>query len=410
MSAIVALYAFVYQIISGNYTLTDTTSYFEAYDKITRGKIDSLRTPIYPLFIGLIRNIVGNSHCHIIIILIQILIFIISIHYFYKVANLLKNKKLVYWITFIYGVIPVIQSWNTIILTESLSISTSILYIYFTIFAIKTKQIKKVWLSTFWMLFLIMLRPSFICLLPINFFIFCIGKWKDKEIRRIIFNGIMGCLAVILILYGYCNEMQREYGVFTPSGVSLINKYMIKRENGTLNINDIKNKELKDYISSEDFKDAENSYYEAIQIVDKFGFKKLKKILKNNSIMPETKNILKRFISSSNYKYNIVTDIIPFTIIEPFIPNTAMEFLVLLICIIYIIAYIYKNKNIPKTTTFLVLFSSGIITISIIGAPGDFGRLFLPSYPAALLITGMLTQMMIQMIRNKSFLRNEFEE
>lgn len=80
----------------------------------------------------------------------------------YRTASLLKSDRVAYWLTFVYGVIPIVPSWTPIILTESLAISGSVFYLYFTISAVKTGGTKKAWLSALRMLLLVMLRPSFI--------------------------------------------------------------------------------------------------------------------------------------------------------------------------------------------------------------------------------------------------------
>lgn len=408
MSAIVVFYAFVYQIVAKSFIFSDTESYFNAYENYINGDIDAYRTPIYPLFIGIIRTITSESLCYTFIILIQAIIFLISVHYFCRLTAIIKNKNIAYWLTFTYGVIPIVPTWSTIILTESLSISMTIFYIYYTIFSVKNRQIGKVWLSTLWALLLVMLRPSFIYLLPLNVFLFFVGNWKEPKSRHIIYNGILGSIIIIILICGYSYQIKRNYGVFTPSAISIINKYCICKANSSFKLRTINNQNIEKYPTLyHDLKNVNNNFEEASLIIEKFGVDGLKNIIAENNLskLSNIKALLKRIDSSSNYKHGIVTDIVPFTIIEPFSPNLGVYYFLLLTCAIYTLIFIYKRRKLPWTILMLLLFAIGNIAVSVIGAPGDFGRLQLPSFPAELLLGGMI----IQMIKDKSFLKNEFE-
>ena len=393
MSAIVALYAFVYQITIGEYIFFDTKSYLDAYDNLRNGELDPFRTPIYPLFIGFIRSIITTPYCYMVIMLIQIAIFIISVHYFYKIAIMLKSSKIAYWITFLYGIIPIATSWASVILTESLAISGSILYLYYTISALKTGKIKDVWFSSLLILLLVMLRPAFIYLMPINIFLFIINNWNHSKSKNLIYNGLAGSTIVILIFFGYCYQIKKSHGIFSPSGVTIINKYMADRSNGSFNILNVKDKELRHYIDSiQHITPTYHPYTEATIIVKKFGYKKFQEALNNQYTLEENiKSIKERIYKASRDSYNNV-GIIPYTFINIIIPNMGTVFLLIIIFTYIILMYVYNNKEFPLITTLIFLFALGNTVITIVGAPGDYGRLFIQSYPAALLLIGILTK------------------
>ena len=404
MSAIVALYAFVYQITIGEYIVYDTKSYFQAYESLRSGIIDDFRTPIYPIFVGIFQNILKGTPLYATIMLLQIIVFLISVHYLYILTKPLRDTKTRYLLTFVYGVIPLIPSWCNIILTESLAISGSIFYLYYTINSIKYQLTKYVWLSILWTLLLIMLRPAFIYLIPLNFFI-CIILFK-KSTKHVIYNGFIGNVIIALIFCGYCYQMKQTYGIFSPSGVSIINKYVIDREN-IFNTSLIKDKHVKTFIDSLQQENKYTPFQEAIEIANKLGYERLNNAISDNrQHMLIDHGIIKRIYATSRCNYSVVAGIIPLNFIEPVIPNLASIFIIIIIFSYIILAYIYTHKSIPYTTITLLFFSIGNILISIIGGPNDHGRLIMPSFPAVLLLTGIL----IQMIKVKSFLKNEFEE
>lgn len=408
MSATVVLYAFIYHYIKGSFIFPDTQTYFNAFDSLLGGRIDMYRTPVYPLFVGTISYILGNPYNYIAILLLQTAIFLISVHYFYRLASMLKSERIAYWITFIYGVVPIIPSWTPIVLTEPLAISGSIFYLYFTISAVKTGETGKVWLSTLWMLLLVLLRPSFIYLLPVSFFMYLTGNWKEPRGRRIIYNGLLGSIIVTLLFCGYSYRMKRNYGVFTPSAISIINKYVIDRFNESFDVNAITDTEFKTYVDSlQNTGEGLNIYTEALFIINKFGCERMNNAVKESrkSIVASLKGIDERLYTATRDRYRIASGIVPFILIEPVNPNTGTFILILVISAGIIIAYIYKRRRLPWTTTLLLLFAAGNIAVSVMGGPDDFGRLQLPSFPAELLLLGLI----IQLIKDRKITTNNFE-
>lgn len=408
MSAIVVLYALAYHYGKGTFIYPDTETYFNAYYSLTGGETDMYRTPVYPLFIGITSSIFGNTYNYIAILLLQVAIFLLSVHYFYRIACLLKSDKIAYWLTFIYGVIPIVPSWTPIILTESLAISGSVFYLYFTISAVKTGDVKKTWLSTLWLLLLVMLRPSFIYLIPVSLFMFLIGNWRESRSRKIIYNGLAGCITVTILFCGYSYRMKRSYGVFTPSAISVINKYVMDRDNGSFDINAITDTEFKTYVDSlQNAEEELNIYTEALLVINEFGCERMNDAVKESrkSIIGSLKGIDERIYTATRDRYRIASRIVPFILIEPINPNTGAFLLLLVITAGVVIAYIYKRKQLPWITLLLLLFAAGNIAVTVMGAPDDYGRLQLPSFPAELLLLGLI----IQMIKDKTITDNKFE-
>ncbi len=321
----------------------------------------------------------------------------------------MKSDRVAYWLTFVYGVIPIVPSWPPIILTESLAISGSVFYLYFTISAVKTGGTKKAWLSTLRMLLLVMLRPSFIYIIHVSFFMYLIGNWREPRSRKIIYNGLAGSITVTVLFCGYSYQMKRSYEVFTPSAISIINKYVMDRDNGSFDIDAITDTEFKTYVYSlQNAEEELNIYTEALLVINEFGCKRMNDAVKESrkSIAGSLKGIDKRLYDSTRDRYRIASGIVPFILTEPINPNTGTFLLLLAITAGIVVAYICKRKRLPWTTVLLLLFAAGNIAVTVMGAPDDYGRLQLPSFPAELLLLGLT----IRMIEESSFLKNDLDE
>jgi 4-amino-4-deoxy-L-arabinose transferase-like glycosyltransferase len=164
------------------YTLTpDSITYYEFRDS-------SYRTPIYPFFIKIITFLFGRLDRFNNIVFFQELISIFTIILFYKIAvHYLRNKVIIILSTLFYGCSPIIISSTRYILTESLSLSFFIIYFYFIIEYLKRPSNLKAFIVGFFPIFLIMIRPSFLFIIPLFLFflllrIFILKKFKKLEI------------------------------------------------------------------------------------------------------------------------------------------------------------------------------------------------------------------------------------
>ena len=89
-----------------SYTIyNDTPTYFEGAEKnILKGEVHYSRTPVFPYFIKLISNIGGKEKVYTNIVLVQKVLFFISIIFFYYTLKRITKSKMAYVIgTFIYG-------------------------------------------------------------------------------------------------------------------------------------------------------------------------------------------------------------------------------------------------------------------------------------------------------------------
>ncbi len=111
--------------------LPDSPTYIQASHIFLSGKIDSLRTPTYPLIIGICNVIFGENIYKDVVIILQYISYLISIAFFYKlVLEFIKKPNLCFWLTLFYAIFSAISGWNNCILTESFAIAGSVFLLY----------------------------------------------------------------------------------------------------------------------------------------------------------------------------------------------------------------------------------------------------------------------------------------
>lgn len=395
----------------------DGPSYITAWNSFSQGNIDVLRTPIYPIYLGIIKTLFGESSFQIIVICIQHLIFLLSIRYFYKVALFVNpSKNAAFWLTLLYAVLLPISSLSNYILTESFAISGMVFLCYFLIRLFKSPTILLASICSFILLFLIFLRPSFIYIFPVLLLLLLIIILRYK-LSKIIFYQILPLFVSITCILIYMKAFEKRYGVFALSSVSTINQYYMARQYGLLNIEEISNKSLRnDLLESFEkngirTEDADLLWDEANEMCDKYQLKEINEVIyqsyKTNKI-GYIKSIVGRLYRSSqnciftynpSFKFSAFTDILGLNLKINFL----YLFLIIYTCILTF--WIFAKKTLPLLSILFLLIGISNITVAIVGAQADWGRLILPSMPLYLLMFGQICGM----FNVKSPLKIEFK-
>lgn len=118
------------------YVMTpDSYSYAERYDKnFLKGEVDASRTPVYPYFIKVIRKIGGEENLQTNIVLVQKILFVITVILLYYCIQFITDNKLIKSIfTLIFAICPYIILWNVTILTESISLFEIVFLAFLTL-------------------------------------------------------------------------------------------------------------------------------------------------------------------------------------------------------------------------------------------------------------------------------------
>ena len=100
-------------------TAGDTYTNLSAGSVIATGKLDALRTPIYPIFLHFFQSLFSNKLVfQLVIIAFQYLLFCISAFCFHSVVDyFVSSKKLAFFMVFFYACHPAIVVWQKIMLT-----------------------------------------------------------------------------------------------------------------------------------------------------------------------------------------------------------------------------------------------------------------------------------------------------
>jgi len=220
-----------YQIIDKDYEYfmdTSSYSYLEYYETGVLD-IDSFRTPVYPNFLR-IMGLFGDDtkeEVYARTVAFQEIISLASVAVFFLIMRKLTKNRIIQSIaTLYYGCLPGIFTYNLCVLTESLSISIMLFFLYVLFSYIQEKKIYKQVILACLTTFLTLLRPSFVYLY-IFFAIFWFFELIfNKEVRKKTMIGILAtCLSGgIISSYALLNEHVNEMKGIGLSSVSIINQ------------------------------------------------------------------------------------------------------------------------------------------------------------------------------------------
>ena len=366
------------------FTNFDSTSYIKAWDESwSKGIIDEFRTPVYPCFLGLMKLIAGKYFMTATIIA-QYIIFIISIRYFQKTASwMIKSRTVVWWMTLLYAVLPSTSTWANCIITETFAL-TGIVFLFYNLLVYRHKinTPSVIWV-TFWLAFLIFLRPACLYLIPaiaIAWILFL----KDNK-RNAIF-GLMGIVLVGILELGYCAKFKERYGVFATSSVSTINGTYTALQYGLMDESYTDNPEYKKFI-----KEHNGTIIDVPSIVsymEQYGL-----ITMNNAVKEaKSSNIrdwciiaLKHFKEASSFTL-IITGAGIITLTNLITIKHLYVFLFVYFVILLIKAL--KTRKLSKISIILWVTGIGNLLLVMIGAQNAWNRLLLPSLPLFMIMFG----------------------
>jgi len=391
----------------------DTISYYYAAKKIITGSFDFMRTPLYPIFL----IITLNSRFTIIL---QYLIFFVSITYLYKTLETVKiSPRLIFITMIIYVCHPVFIYYQNQRIPEALCISLCSIFVYYSVKFIKNEKTLDCWMSHLIILFMILLKPGCIFLLSVPV-ILLLYLFFVK--RKLILSHIIPSLFVFIIIGSYAFSLKKTYDVFSISSVSDINLYWMLRERDQVNVNLIEDDDVKNYVSGKiniKYEKFVNYIYEGYEIINKYGWKELHTIvqgsLKENyksfywskSNIETIRKNLYGYVGKSFELFTPRNKILDnFSNSSLFLFNFYQLILILFFYFILIVIQIYKTRNIPIIS---ILFLSCIlihIFTLIMTAPNNYGRLIVASLPIILIVCTQCFERIVLFIRKDE---NKFE-
>lgn len=406
LTYILLLSLFVQKIIYSKYQSYsfsgDTLSYLsDIYkDNIFLGKVNLYRTPVYPYFCKFFELFSSRANLYDNIVLGQKILFIIGIILFYLTVKKIFNKKLIYIpITLFYALNPYLFLWNTLILTEAVTVFEITILLYFTISFIKEAKKSSAIGMSIMLLIMVMTRPANIYLVA-AYLLFWILKYfieKKNTVVNVIKTGLISTIVTIIIILLYCNQMRVQHGTFGLTSVSNTNTAITLIYSGLYRYGDNK-KIIKDidefYIDGDAF-----STWDALDNMSKNNdVKDINKFL--SSAKKKSGSLYYRYIFNKTLSvgtWNLGTIYaIPIegydsyfltTLAYNFFPvSFALVYLFLIGAFIYLLVYLIKKKEIEWTIAALFSIIAGNLFLTIVCAPFEWQRLSVLSIPTVIIL------------------------
>ena len=378
----------------------DYLSYLKAWDEhLSQGEIDKFRTPLYPLYLGLMKTIFG-SHFTLGAIIGQYIVFLLSIRAFYAIAYwFIHSEKIVLGTTLIYAVYPGIIHWSNSLMTESLAISGTVFLLYGVMRLYDRYSTAWTVITAGLMILLLMLRPIFIYLLPTLFLAWIIAFRKSNKRKQAISGLISPCFATWALM-AYMAVFYHAYGIFSTSSVSTYNRWYMARESGLLKPEVIDNpalrtdveKSIQLYGKQFDFKKGD-LWDETDSIIEKYDLATLNKVLNASTISQPLENLAKvadTTMKASTFKLAVPASEMSFVLSDLLSLNMAVIYLILIIYTIVLVRWMFNHRQIPWFSSVLYMVGVSHLIIVLIGAQGEWYRLIVPSMPIYILLIGQL--------------------
>ncbi len=148
----------------------------------------------------------------------QALLSFASAAVFYKALRLLcPYKALCAAATVLYAANPAVLTWNLCYLTESLSLSGTVLCLYFTLACICRPAVKTALAAVGTALVLVFLRPSFLLLLGLLLGFFIGRLIFERQTKTVNLSGLLASLVAFALVGVYALLFSLQYGYFSIS-------------------------------------------------------------------------------------------------------------------------------------------------------------------------------------------------
>ena len=362
----------------------DSATYVDAWQSLCDGHLDALRTPVYPIWIGLMQTIFGENHFQLAVIVGQHIMFVASVFVFYRIAFLfLSSAKISFCVTCVYAFSPTVYGWCNSILTEPLALALTVFYLYTILLLYNRFTMRRAIYHICSLVFLIFLRPVFVYIIPVMLVVWII-MLRKKEQRSQAFTGILSIVFTSCLLLVYMWGFQQRYGIFAISEVSSINQYYIARQYGLLEPGSVRNPQLRNEIEK-DYRlhgrlcdSSELLWAHTDHVIAAYPASDISSAA-HSAVrlhpMEYIRGIVHRLCSAGN---SLIFFLFPFWAL----------YLFLLIYSVILTRWIIVKKTIPFLSLTVLLLGAGNIVVIIVGAQGEWQRLALPSVPFCLLLIG----------------------
>ena len=399
------LFAFIYYPIADNYP--DTQSYIRAWDNISNGHLDELRTPVYPIYLGVMKTLFGDKF-ETYAVLGQYVIFLLSIAAFYSICRrIFDSQKVIFWTTLFYTVNPCIISWCGCLLTESLAVSGIIFLLYCLFRLYDMYSFLRLFNTMLLLIVLLMLRPAFIYLIPLLLVFWTILIFKSEKRRQSI-AGLTSIFVTLIVLFTYMYNFNQIFGYFSTSSVGINNSMFIARQYGMYNPAVIEDSDFrKDVVMSYDlhgerYKEFLINPYSDEELCKEIGNiagKYSHKTINDAIVSSYMSNPIKVITTAMRIALKAYNMPLFFTYANWGILSSLLSYIQLYMGFIYLFVTIYtlilfvliwKYRCFPYLSALMFFIATGNLAVVFAGAQAEWNRLIIPSYPIFILLIGQL--------------------
>lgn len=215
----------------------DTPSYFRAWDYIKTIHSHQTRPPVYPFFVGGLRDIVGVPAMRVIVALVQWGIYVAMMPLAWQLCRRLgAGMRLTGAAVSLFLLVPGFWVLNNVVLPESMCGSFIVLLLWLVMVTIDSGSRRAMLWSAVTIVVLTMSKPVFVYLVALIPVVWFTSARKHDVKLKLPASLTAGVAAVICI---YCMCTQHTHEVMSISQTADFNRYIQLREEGLMRPQDI---------------------------------------------------------------------------------------------------------------------------------------------------------------------------
>ena len=198
---------------------TDTRSYWHyPWGDLFRGSVTSGRTPVYPAFLKICELMFGETKQFYAVVQIQLIVSLLGVIPLYDLlVRITHRQKLSALLCFAYGMNLDIAVWDYAILTESLALTMTIVFINLIVRYIQAPAyatgVKVILLS----LVMTFLRPTFLLFTAVLLGVWILRLFLFSQERNILMRLSCVSLAAFVVIGLYAVSFQKHFGYYSIS-------------------------------------------------------------------------------------------------------------------------------------------------------------------------------------------------
>ncbi len=351
------------------------------------------RVPLYPVLIRICRHLFVDNYL-IWVCIFQYAFHFISILYFYRLIYLLtKNEKVAGLSSILYALMPSIAGWDNVILTESIALSGTIVFIYYIIDYIKNHQLRSGLLAVIIALLLTFVRPTSLILVVALLGFFLLRFLLERKEFRNDLKCFIGSVLSFVVIVIYAFIFHRTFGIYSLTNALVRQDLFVNVQEGYYASSS--NQAFIDTVNESLEKLPDRSYVWDVlgDVFAKFSQEEvaaLNKECRNKNLLPYTKYLYRlakenasiSFSSYGNYYFPSVSIVNQYSLQETFSGITFLSSYIAIILEGVVTLYLWiKNKKVPWVDLGLFGFPLVIILSSYIGTCAEFMRTAICTVP-----------------------------